>query len=70
MRKINYIKELGPALLFAIFIVIGIFKLLKAIQGNDTIHIYTSAGSIVLGIVGVVIIINLFIKNKNTRYLD
>jgi hypothetical protein len=70
MRKINYIKELGPALLFAIFIVIGIFKLLKAIELHDTVHICTAAGSIVLGIVGVVIIINLFIKNKNRRYLN
>jgi putative Mn2+ efflux pump MntP len=70
MRKINYIKELGPVLLFLIFIVIGIFRLRNAIANNDTLHIYTAAGSIVLGIVGAVIVINLFLKNKNRRYLD
>jgi preprotein translocase subunit Sss1 len=34
------------------------------------VHIYTAAGSIVLGIVGMVITISLFLKNKNRRYLD
>jgi hypothetical protein len=70
MRKINYFKELGPVFLFAIFIVIGIFKLLKAIAGNDTLHIYTAVGSIILGIIGAIITVNLFIKNKNRRYFD